>query len=139
LVAILDGFKEMAGMMSSISFDENQPAMEKVAFIFLRMLDLFFEQPTIISVIFSEEIFKNDNILKEKINEIQNLNLTKIERILEQGQKAGNVRNDIDKSSLALILMGAFRLLIKRWEINDYNFNLKQEGTKLINSLILIV
>lgn len=139
LVSILDSFKEMAGMMSSIPFDEGQPAVEKIAFIFFRMLDVFTEQPTIIPIVFAEEIFKNDSMLKNKINEIQNLNLQKIETIIEQGQKAGNVRQDIDKSSLAIIFLGSFRLLIKRWDLNNYNFNLKEEGTKLVNSFKLIL
>lgn len=139
LVSMLDNFKEMAGMMSSIPFDKNQPAAEKIAFIFSRMLDVFTEQPTIIPIVFAEEIFKNDNMLKEKINEIQNINLQKIESIIEQGQADGNVRKDIDKSSLAIIFMGAFRLLIKRWDLNNYNFKLKTEGTKLVNSFQLIL
>ena len=139
LVSILDGFKEMAGMMSSIPFDKGQPAVEKIAFIFFRMIDVFTEQPTIIPIVFAEEIFKNDSMLKEKINEIQNLNLQKIETIIEQGQKAGDVRQDIDKSSLAIIFLGSFRLFIKRWDLNNYNFNLKEEGTKLVNSFKLII
>ena len=139
LVAILDGFKEMAGMMSSIPFDEKQPAVEKIVFIFFRMLDVFAEQPTIIPIVFAEEIFKNDNMLREKINEIQNLNLQKIETIIEQGQLADNVRKDIDKSSLAIIFLGSFRLLIKRWDLNNYTFDLTTEGTKLVDSLKLIL
>jgi len=35
--------------------------------------------------------------------------------------------------------MGSFRLLVKRWELNNQNFNLKQEGLKLINSFKLMV
>src|SRR5690606_16678764 len=75
LVAILDNFKEMAGMMSLLYSDKKLLAVDKIAFIFFRMLDVFIEQPTHISVVFAEEIFKNDSMLKNKINEIQNLNL----------------------------------------------------------------
>ena len=44
-----------------------------------------------------------------------------------------------DKSSLAIIFLGSFRLLIKRWDLNNYNFDLKEEGTKLVNSFKLIL
>jgi len=35
--------------------------------------------------------------------------------------------------------MGSLRLLVKRWDINNYNFNLKEEGQKLLKSLKLII
>lgn len=139
LISILDNFKEMAGMMSTLFTESDKTAISKVEFLFLRMLDIFTEQPSIISVIFSEEIFKNDTVLRNKILEIHNMNQSKIEDIIEKGQTENNVRSDMDKSTLALIFMGAFRLLVKRWDLNNYNFNLKQEGAKLINSFKLFI
>jgi len=83
--------------------------------------------------------FKNEEILINKIVEILNLHQASIEKNIEIGQKDKNIRTDIDKSNLALIFMGSFRLLVKRRELNNHNFNLKQEEEKLINSLKLIV
>jgi AcrR family transcriptional regulator len=139
LIAILDNFKEMFGMMSSLPKDMETTAMDKVEFLFLKLIDIFTEKPAIISVIFSEEIFKNEIILKNKIIEIQNLNQSKIEAFIEKGQANNNVRNDIDKSTLALTFMGAFRLLVKRWDLNGHKSNLKLEGKKLINSFKLFI
>lgn len=139
LVSILDNFKEMIGMMSFLFSDPDTSAMSKIELMFTMMLDIFTEEPSIISVIFSEEIFKNNIILKDKIIEIQNGHQSKIEEIIEIGQTDHNVRNDIDKSSLALIFMGAFRLLVKRWDLNNHNFNLKEEGAKLISTFKLFI
>jgi hypothetical protein len=101
-------------------------------------IEIFTEQPSIISVIFSEEIFKNETVLKEKINEIQNIQQLNIENIIDKGQADGNVRNDIDKSSLALIFMGSLRLLVKRWDLNNQSFSLKLEGKKLLKSFKIL-
>jgi AcrR family transcriptional regulator len=139
LIAILDNFKEMVGMMSSLIANTDATAIVKIERLFYKMIEIFTEQPAIISVIFSEEIFKNDIILKNKIIEIQNLHQSHIESVIEKGQDGNNVRNDIDKSTLALMLMGAFRLLVKRWDLNSHNFNLKTEGEKLINSFKLFI
>jgi len=98
------------------------------------MYEVFTKQPSYISVIFSEEIFKNDNILKNKIVEIHNIQQLNIEKIIIKGQKDKNLRDDIDQKSLALIFMGSLRLLVKRWELNNYNFDLKAEGLKLLQS-----
>jgi len=139
LLAILDNFKEMAGMMSSSITNSENRTIDKIEILFLNLIEMFIKQPTIISVIFSEEIFKNDIQLKNKIIEIHNLNQTNIERIIDEGLVKGYVRNDLDTSSLALIFMGAFRLLVKRWDLNGYNFNLKSEGEKLIHSFKLLL
>jgi len=138
LISILNNFKEMGEMMSMMVVNNNT-AIEKIEFIFSKMIEIFNDQPAFVSVIFSEEIFKNEKILIDKIVEILNLHQTNIEKIIEIGQKDKNIRTDIDKSSLALIFMGSFRLLVKRWELNNQNFNLKQEGLKLINSFKLMV
>jgi len=140
LTFILDNFKEMSKMLSStIVTDNDRSAIEKVEFMFSKMFEIFSEQPAFISVIFSEEIFKNEEILKNKIVEIFNVHQTNIEKIIEIGQSNNDTRNDIDKKNLALILMGALRLLVKRWELNNQNFNLKSEGKKLIHSFKLLI
>lgn len=139
LVAILKNFKEMGEMVTSMLENNNDTAIEKINFLFTNMISIFSEEPAIISVIFSEEIFKNEIILKNSIIEIQNMYQLNIESIVEKGQKENNVRTDIDKKSLALILMGSLRLLVKRWDLNSQNFDLESEGKKLINSFKLLI
>lgn len=139
LLSILNNFKEMGEMMSMMVINNNDTAIEKIESMFYRMIEIFTDQRAFVSVIFSEEIFKNEEILINKIVEIFNLHQTSIEKIIELGQKDKNIRADIDKSSLALIFMGSFRLLVKRWELNNHNFSLSKEGKRLISSLKLMV
>lgn len=139
LTTILNNFKEMSEMISMLVVNNNDTAIEKIEFMFSKMIEIFTEQPAFVSVIFSEEIFKNEKILINKIIEILNLQQANIEKIIEIGQNDKNIRTDIDKSSLALIFMGSFRLLVKRWELNNHNFSLKTEGQKLINSFKILL
>jgi len=139
LISILNNFNEIGEMMSLMVTNNKDTAIEKINFMFSKMIEIFNEQPAIISVIFSEEIFKNEEILKNKIVEILNLHQSNIEKIIEKGQAEKNIRTDINKTTLALLFMGAIRLLVKRWDLNDKNFNLKEEGQKLIHSFTLII
>ncbi len=138
LISILENFKQMGKFMSMI-VDNNDTAMNKIQFILSNMLEIFIKQPAYISVIFSEEIFKNEKILKNKIVEILNLHQSNVEKIIQKGQINGDIRNDIEATTLALIIMGSLRLLVKKWELNNYNFNLINEGKKLIKSLKLML
>jgi len=89
----------------------------------------------IASVIFSEEIFQDDKLLSDKIYSIMNLNFKFVRTIIESGQKNKEIRLDINAEQLVLIIMGSLRLIIKKWTLSDYSFNLKEEGTKLWESL----
>ncbi len=135
LLGVLSNFKEMAAMLSEMMENYNGAASEKISFLFSRMLDLFSETPSMVSVIFSEEIFKNDELLKSKIVEVVNLHTHTIENIILKGQSENNMRTDIGATNLALIAMGSFRLLVKKWDLNDHNFNLKEEGKNLLEIL----
>ncbi|NOX86837.1 MAG: TetR/AcrR family transcriptional regulator [Chlorobi bacterium] len=135
LMALLENFREMAEMLSGLMDTFQGSAAEKIGFMFTKMLGLFSETPSMVSVVFSEEIFKNDELLKNKIVEILNLHAQTIEKVIRQGQLENNVRQDIDEKSLALLTMGSLRLLVKRWDLNNHNFNLNAEGHKLITVL----
>jgi len=139
LIAILDGFKEMATMLSEMMDTYDGTASEKISFMFTKMIEMFSETPSMVSVIFSEEIFKNEDVLKNKIIEIVNLHAQTIESIILKGQLEKNVRVDIDEKSLALLAMGALRLLVKKWDLNSHTFDLRVEGNKLISVLTKVI
>ena len=132
LLSILNNFKEMAIMLSEMMETYEATAVEKIGFMFSKMLELFSETPSMVSVIFSEEIFKNEEVLKIKIVEILNLHAQTLENIISKGQSEMNIRGDIDEKSLALLAMGSLRLLVKKWDMNNHNFNLSAEGNNLI-------
>jgi AcrR family transcriptional regulator len=135
LLEILNNFKELSVMFSEIMKNNKATASENISFMFSRMLELFSETPSIVSVIFSEEIFKNEEVLKTRIVEILNLHAQTIENIISKGQQENSIRSDVDKKSLALITMGSFKLLVKRWDLNNHNFDISAEGKNLIEVL----
>ncbi len=135
LLSILNNFKEMAVLLSGLMDDFQGTAIEKIEFLFMRMLAVFSESPSMVSVIFSEEIFKNEELLKIKITEVLNTHGKTIDTIILKGQEERNVRNDIDRETLVLIIMGSLRMLVKRWDLSNHSFNLEAEGKKLIAGL----
>jgi hypothetical protein len=129
----------MANMLSEMMGTYNGTAAEKISFMFSRMIETFSEEPSMVSVIFSEEIFKNEEVLKNKIIEIVNLHAQTIESIILKGQQEKNVREDIDEKSLALLAMGSLRLLVKKWDLQNHSFNLTTEGNKMIGVITKVI
>ena len=139
LLTLLNNFKEMATFLGGLMKENGGSAAEKIEFMFSRIIAIFTETPSLISVIFSEEIFKNEEILKSKIIEIMDMNEQTIEQIIQKGQEKGEVRTDINYKNLALIVMGTLRFRVKRWDLKDYQGDLIKDGNDLINSLKIII
>ena len=135
LLTMLDGFKDMALTLAKILESHEASATQKIDLMFSKLLELFTETPAMVSVIFSEEIFKNEEVLEIKIVEILNFQTKTVEKIISDGQNNNEMRKDIDKKSLALMAMGSLRLLVKKWDMNKYNFDLNAEGHLLIEVL----
>ncbi len=139
LITILDNFKELASFMGDAMKDNESPAMDKIEFMFTQIIGIFIQTPSFISVIFSEEIFRNEQILKEKIIEIMDQNERTIEQIISMGQSKGELRTDIDAKTLALIIMGTLRFRIKQWDLKDYRGEMMKEGAELIKNLKMVI
>ena len=54
---------------------------------------------------------------------------------IADGQKDGEIRNDLDQISIFRTVIGSMRLLITQWCYNNYSFDLKKEGENLWSNI----
>ncbi len=139
LITMLNNLDEFTKQFTENILKENISPLQKLEKILLSYFDAFAKHPYWASVIFSDEIFKNEEVLTEKIQAM----LAKKEecylKLIAKAQRKGEVRKDVTKQHLTLVIMGALRLLIKRWELSGFSFDLKKEGKKLLRSLMQII
>jgi len=139
LLALLQNFEEVLSFMRDTLTNAKESSISKIEFMFSKIIEIFSLEPSLISVIFSEEIFKNEKVLKEKIVEIMNSKITTVENIIKEGQENGEIRTDIDNKTLALMVVGSLRFMVKKWDIQDKHEDLQPEGRKLIDGLRTIL
>jgi AcrR family transcriptional regulator len=135
VLSLLDNFKELADMLAGLMMGHQGSALEKITILIEKMTMLFKENPPLVSVIFSEEIFKNEEILKNRIVEILDTHANTIENIIKKGQEEGDVRKDIDDKTLGLMVMGSLRLMVKKWDLKGKNFDLLEASRNLIDGI----
>ncbi len=135
LAAILDSFHSLFPKDGSLSLLEDKTSVEKIIYILNQHLLKFVETPPLVSVIFSDEIFKNEKILANKIKELINRNESLFLNLIMEGQSSGEIRNDLPAEHIVMFILGAFRLEIKKWELSFYSFDLLIEGNKLLESI----
>lgn len=135
LVALLDLLKHKTGIIFEAELNSDEKAVQKIERLFKKHFKLFAEMPSMASVVFSEEIFRNEEKLTTKIAEVIEHNNQTVLAILEEGQKKNEVRDDINAGHLVIFIMGALRLFVKKWQFAGFSFNLEKEGDKLIESV----
>ncbi|HIP49235.1 MAG TPA: TetR/AcrR family transcriptional regulator [Lutibacter sp.] len=138
LLAILKKFEEMSSFMDTV-INQLDTAMAKIEFMFLKIVEIFIDEPSHISVVFSEEVFKNEEVLKNKIVEIMEAKVKTIENIILEGQNNNEFRTDIEHKILATIIIGTLRFMIKHWDLKNQHKHLKEESRNIVNALKILL
>lgn len=139
LLTILDFFRQNIEHFFTDQSSSTDHALIKIENLFQNHFKKFAASPSLVSVIFSEEIFRNESELTEKVKEIMNKSIENLKTIIENGQRKGEIRADIEASHISIIIMGSLRLFVKQWHMSDYKFNLVEKGSDFINAIKMLV
>lgn len=139
LSTILDDFRMNLDSKSKSILESDSPALVKLRTMLNQLIEMFCTNPYIVSVIFSDEIFKNKKILSDKIIHLIKQNNECFRIIAAEGQKTKEIRTDIEAEELAIIIMGSFRMIVKNWQINKQSYSLEVRGNKFFESLFKII
>ncbi|MBS4062902.1 MAG: TetR/AcrR family transcriptional regulator [Bacteroidetes bacterium] len=135
LVSILDYFSSTTQTIFFSEMQKEGTSLEKIERIFINHFKAFSETPSLVAVIFSEEIFRNEPLLSEKVKEIMERNSKVIQTILEEGMLNGEIDPVYNVQHLSILIMGSLRLLIKQWQMADFNFDLQAYGTNFFRTI----
>jgi AcrR family transcriptional regulator len=139
LVALLDLLKRNTSGIFESELNSDEPVVTKIERLFEKHFKSFTQMPSLASVVFSEEMFRNEDMLIGKISEIIEANNNILLTILKYGQRNNEIRSDIDAEHLVIFIMGALRLFVKKWQFSGFAFNLEKEGIKLIESVKCLI
>lgn len=139
LVAILNNFQGNSEQFFKTELNIEADAVSKIEHLFLNHFRTFSSKPSIVAVIFSEELFRNEPVLLEKVAEVMKNNSENLKSIIQTGQEKGEIRADIDPSHLSVIIMGSLRMFVKQWHISTYSFDLTTKGAEFISSIKTLI
>ena len=139
LVAILNFFKINSEQFYKSQLNAEADTVSKIEQLFLNHFRTFSLKPSIVAVVFSEEIFRNEPVLIEKVNEVMKNNSDNLKSIIQTGQEKGEIRTDIEPSHLSVIIMGSLRMFVKQWHLSNYSFDLTLKGAEFISSIKTLI
>jgi AcrR family transcriptional regulator len=139
LLAIMDLFRESTREIFEKELHSGISATEKIEHLFTRHFERFASNPSLVSVLFSEELFRSEPALMQKIARVIDKNASILTQIIQQGQQSGEIRKDISSDHLAVTIMGSLRLFVKIWQFSGYRFDIRDDGQKILNSVKLLI
>lgn len=133
LSAILDEFEQ-----SSIADFKKIEAIgtdNRLKNFFIQKCSSFTQRPQITRVIFSEEIFQNEKMLSDKVAAIMKVNQQQIVRLVNDAQTAKECKDGVCAEHISLMIMGTLRLLVTRWRLSNFQFDLVAEAENIWDSI----
>ncbi|MDD3283384.1 MAG: TetR/AcrR family transcriptional regulator C-terminal domain-containing protein, partial [Candidatus Cloacimonetes bacterium] len=87
----------------------------------------------------SEELFKNDPSFEENLLSIMHIHRDEVMGYIMQGQRIGQIRENLNPMHLFRMIVGSMRLLVTQWNMSRHAFNLQAEGKSLLNTIIQLI
>ncbi len=125
--------------ISAVMNNEDIGPVEKLRKVFITLCEYFNSNPSSSAVIFSEEIFRDQDKLSATVWKTMQKRQQLLSNIIKEGQRLGEIDSSIDSEDMAFIFQGALRLLVSRWRLSKYNFDLKERGERLGESLLKLL
>ena len=136
LIAILDSISEQS---KSNEIKETDSAFGILEKRLGHHFSAFTEKPTLVSVVFAEDLFQNEPTLVEKTRLKVEKSISDLSALIQKGQQSGEIRSDINPEAVSVMINGSVRMLVKHWKMAEYSFDLIQRGKDLISSFKVIL
>lgn len=138
LLGVLERFKEMAmqaGQKVEESLQRGIPGYEMAEWLFKSRARTLSGNKALAAVIFSEELFRDDPRLSEKVFEIMKISFDSLNMAIERGREERRIRKDLPAGHLTSIILASLRLTVTRWRMSGYQFDLIRESEEMWTTL----
>lgn len=135
LVAILEHFEEHMNTLFEKGINHEDAVLDQIQTVYGRVFRSFSAQTALASVVFSEELFRHDKRLAERVARIMNTVEGRILNLLSSKKGRIECRDDVPAKDLTRVVMGSLRFIVTRWRLSGYEFDLEKEGTAFWQSL----
>lgn len=115
--------------------NEKISPIEKIKKIIFEQSKAFSDRPEIVVVLLSEGLYQNVKELSEIVYSLMMESASVYRTIIEEGQKSGEIKSDIDSEQLTYIIMGTLRFNVIQWYLSGFSINLNDRCSKLSDSI----
>ena len=116
-----------------------QTPEEKFVTLFQSQFSFFEKNPHYVVAVFSDGLMEESQRINETILEIMGVKIKHLMPIIMEGQEKKTFTNEITTDELMHIVMGTFRLQMFKWRVANFQFDIKTNGDKMIQSVLTLI
>lgn len=116
-----------------------QTPEEKFVTLFQSQFSFFEKNPHYVVAVFSDGLMEESQRINETILEIMGVKMKHLMPIIMEGQEKKTFTNEITTDELMHIVMGTFRLQMFKWRVANFQFDIKINGDKMIQSVLTLI
>ncbi|HCL56978.1 MAG TPA: TetR family transcriptional regulator [Spirochaetia bacterium] len=136
ILSLLTQFEENVDSFFRASEKSPDLGLEYLRKNFRQRTEMLSSRPHYARVIFSEEIFQDDPRFAEKVLQIMEKHRSLLLKILSGAKEKKEIPDNLPLEQTALVIMGSFRLLVTRWKLCRFQFDIKEETEKILDFLL---
>jgi AcrR family transcriptional regulator len=106
---------------------ENNDSLEAIRKLLMRQVQLIMEFSAIPQILFSEEVYRENQELKAKLHKMIASFLNALTEIVERGQREGRIRTDMESRRIAIMFLGLFQPSAFLYHLSDGSFDIVKQ------------
>jgi len=112
---------------------------EKYLLLFKNQFKFFKKNPHFIVIVLSDCLIDSSETIKLNIEKLMQGNAKALHKLITDGQKANIFNSTIHVDYLVHYIMGAFRLQMLKWKMNNFSSDIEKIGMKTMTNLLLLI
>lgn len=112
---------------------------EQFKALFQEQFRYFKANPHYVVAVFSDGLFEESIRINEGISKIMVVKRSILLPIIKSGQASGVFTSAISSEDMTQIVIGTFRLQMYKWRLANFEFDVVENGTKRIESILKII
>jgi AcrR family transcriptional regulator len=130
LDAVFDLFRtKIMGNVTAVR-GETQDPLERLQRLLMRHVRLIRENEALPRIIFSEEVHYQSVARRARLHGIIRDFLQEVAQIVREGQRAGNVKANLDPKTVSLVFIGLFQPAAVLWHLTGGGFDVTRHARK---------
>src|SRR5690554_2165372 len=139
IVGMLSYLAENMDQRFKNSISEEVTTEENFNALFVSQLNFFNQHPHFVVAVFSDGLFEESKNINQTVNRIMQIKMEYLLPVVLQAQQEGVFTKSITSEDLLHVVMGSFRLLMYKWRISNFEFDIIRYGNNMIETNLTLI
>ncbi len=139
IVALLNYLAINMDERLTATINKDVSPLDNFTAIFKNQFNFFKKNKHFIIVTFSEGLLEHSAEINDAMQHVITIKIKHLLAIFKQAQQQNLFTDKVKPEDLIHIVMGSFRLLMFKWRLDNFKFDIVKKGDQLIHTILLLI